>query len=64
MQLTFFNSENMVNPLKTSPEYTQAGIYGKCMLKQSQIVFNGLNNAFQAHLSNFAGPSDYLLSFF
>ena len=31
-----------VNPLKTSPEYTQAGVYGKCVLYQNQIVFNGL----------------------
>ena len=30
------------NPLKTSPEYTRAGVYGKCVLKQNQIVFNGL----------------------
>ena len=33
-----------LNPLKTSPEYTRAGVYGKCMLKENQIVFNGLNN--------------------
>ena len=32
------------NPLKTSPEYTWAGVYGKCMLKENQIVFNGLRN--------------------
>ena len=31
-----------VNPLKTSPEYTRAGVYGKCVLKENQIVFNGL----------------------
>ena len=30
------------NPLKTSPEYTRAGVYGKCVLKPNQIVFNGL----------------------
>ena len=30
------------NPLKTSPEYTQAGVYEKCVLKENQIVFNGL----------------------
>ena len=30
------------NPLKTSPEYTWAGVYGKCVLKQNQIVLNGL----------------------
>ena len=32
-----------VNPLKTSPECTQAGVHGKCMLWQNQITFNGLN---------------------
>ena len=31
-----------VNPLKTSPEYTRAGVYGKCVLLQNQIVFNRL----------------------
>ena len=31
-----------INPLKTSPEYTQAGVYGKCVFKQNQIIFNGL----------------------
>ena len=30
------------NPLETSPEYTWAGVYGKCVLKQNQIIFNGL----------------------
>ena len=30
------------NPLKTSPEYTRAGVYGKCVLYQNQIVFNRL----------------------
>ena len=29
------------NPLNTSPEYAQAGVYGKCVLKQNQIFFNG-----------------------
>ena len=24
--------KNAINPLKTSPEYTRAGVYGKCML--------------------------------
>ena len=32
----------IINPLKTSPEYTRAGVYGKCVLKENQIVFNGL----------------------
>ena len=31
-----------LNPLKTSPEYTRAGVYGKCVLWQNQIIFNGL----------------------
>ena len=35
----FFSS---FNPLETSPEYTLAGVYGKCLLWQNQIVFNGL----------------------
>ena len=30
------------NPLRTSPDYNQAGIYGKCVLQQNQIVFNEL----------------------
>ena len=25
-------SQNLFNPLKTSPEYTRAGVYEKCML--------------------------------
>ena len=32
----------MVNPLKTSLEYTLAGVYENCVLKRNQIVFNGL----------------------
>ena len=32
----------LFNPLKTSPEYTRVGVYGKCVLYQNQIVFNGL----------------------
>ena len=31
-----------INPLKTSPEYTQAWVYGKCMLWRNQTVLNGL----------------------
>ena len=31
-----------LNPLNTSPKYTRAGVYGKCVLKENQIVFNGL----------------------
>ena len=31
------------NLAKTSPEYTQAGVYEKYMLLQNQIIFNGLN---------------------
>ena len=30
------------NPLKTCPEYYRAGVQGKCLLLQNQIVFNGL----------------------
>ena len=29
------------NLLKTSPKYTWAGVYGKCMLLENRIVFNG-----------------------
>ena len=41
MYMLFF-----IKLLKTSPEYTQAGVYGKCVLhvyikKQKQIVFIG-----------------------
>ena len=32
----------VINPLKTSPKYTRAGFYGKCVLLQNQIIFNGL----------------------
>ena len=32
-----------INPLKTSPEYNQDGVYGNCVLEQNQIVFNGLS---------------------
>ena len=31
-----------VNPLKTRPEYTLPGLYGKCMLYQNQLIFNRL----------------------
>ena len=34
------------NPLKTRPEFTLAGVYGKCMLKLNQIVFKGLKTLF------------------
>ena len=39
----FYDWTLFISPLKTSPEYTRAGVYGKCMLKQNQIVFTGLN---------------------
>ena len=32
----------ILNPLKTSPKYTQAGVYGECVLKQNLPIFNGL----------------------
>ena len=35
--------KSIINTLKTSPKYTQAGVYGKCMLKPNQIVFNRLS---------------------
>ena len=34
--------DQVLNPLKTNPKYTLAGVYGKCMLYQNQIVFNEL----------------------
>ena len=39
----------VLNQLKTSPEYTRAGGFGKCMLKQTQIVFNGLKASLETH---------------
>ena len=33
------------NPLKTSIQYTQAGVYGKCMLRQNELVFNGFQES-------------------
>ena len=33
----------IINPLKTSPEYTRAGVYEKCLLWPNQILFNGFN---------------------
>ena len=41
------SSLHSVNPSKTSHEYTRTGVYGKCVLQQNQIVFNGLNNDFK-----------------
>ena len=38
------------NPLKTSPEYTRAVVYGKCFLYPNQIIFNGLS--FQVFFQN------------
>ena len=35
--------QSLLNPLMTSPEYSRAGVNGKCMLEQNQIVFNGLH---------------------
>ena len=35
---------SLFNPLKTSPEYTWAGIDRKCMLQQNQIVVNELKS--------------------
>ena len=29
-----------LNLLKTSPEYTRAGVYGICVLEPNQIIFN------------------------
>ena len=36
----------LLNPLKTSSEYTQAGVYGRCVLLQNQIVFDGLKEIY------------------
>ena len=39
------DNEKLINPLKTSLQYTQAGVYGKCTLSwrhQIHVVFNGL----------------------
>ena len=38
----YFISMVKINPLKTSPDNTQAGVYVKCVVKQNQIVFNRL----------------------
>ena len=38
------NLWNQINPLKTSPEYTRAGVYGKFVLQQIQIILNGLKS--------------------
>ena len=32
------------NPLNTNPGYTRDGVYGKCVLRQNQIIFNGLKD--------------------
>ena len=43
----------IVNPLKISPEYSHAKVYGKCMLQLKQIVLNGLSmwaNQARGHL--------------
>ena len=44
IHLLFCSEVSIFNPLKTSPEYTQAGVYGKCMLaiSKSSIDFNRL----------------------
>ena len=44
--LTFCVIPFHVNPLKTSPEYTLAGVYGKCVLEQNQTILNGLKASF------------------
>ena len=36
----------LLNLLKTSPKYTQAGVCGKRVLQQIQIVFHGLMHFF------------------
>ena len=41
-RLLHLGKQPKLNTLKTSPKYTQAGVYGKCVLSQNQIVFNGL----------------------
>ena len=38
--------------LETELVYTQAGVYGKCVLQQNQIVFNGLTLARLLHFWN------------
>ena len=46
----YASTKLLFNPLKTSPEYTRAGVYGKCMFKQNENVFNGLRG-FNLHIS-------------
>ena len=43
--------------MKTSPEYTRAGVYGKCVLQQIQIIFNGLNELETYHTFNVLNPN-------
>ena len=40
--ISLIETISYINSLETSPKYTQAGVYGKCVLHQSQIVFIGL----------------------
>ena len=37
-----FRNYNPLTRLKTSPEYTRARVYEKCVLKENQIIFNRL----------------------
>ena len=44
IHLLFCSEVSIFNPLKTSPDYTQAGVYGKCVLAKSNCLqdFNRL----------------------
>ena len=57
----------LINPLRTSPEYTRAGVYGNCVLEQNQIVFNGLIFIWKTvwyHILSFVITSSMPLYFF
>ena len=48
------------NPMKTSPEYARAGVYGTCMLYLNQIVLKRVNRHFCSLIFIVPGMPDFL----
>ena len=62
-QYFFFNSLQG-NPLKTSPEFIRAGTYGKCVLLQNMLVFNGLKRSLSSLTAKYKVDTSTCQSFY
>ena len=61
------SSVDHLNPLKTSPEYSRAEVYGNCVFQQNLLIFNGLktytvNDSLYCQMFEFVGKYYFEIS--